>query len=84
MLKRMLNRAKTSDRVDDNVETFAKRYQGFVDESSKVISVFRAQEILIRVRAFHAKKLDSLSDHSSFSWIVNVHLPRFTEVFGRW
>ncbi|MCJ1456261.1 hypothetical protein MMC28_006621 [Mycoblastus sanguinarius] len=43
MLERMLKRSKTSGRVDDNAETFKKRYQGFLDESTDVINDFQGR-----------------------------------------
>ena len=43
MLERMLNRAETSGRVDDNLETFKKRYKGFLEDSAGVIAEFQAR-----------------------------------------
>lgn len=42
MMKRILNRGKTSGRTDDNEETARKRFQTFYNESKPVIEDFRA------------------------------------------
>lgn len=49
MLKRVLRRAETSGRVDDNVDTFEKRYQGFLDDSMPVLGFFQSRDKLIKV-----------------------------------
>ncbi|RUS33759.1 adenylate kinase-domain-containing protein [Jimgerdemannia flammicorona] len=43
MLKRLLNRGKTSGRVDDNLESIKKRFQTFIDTSYPVIEAYEKQ-----------------------------------------
>ena len=47
----MLNRAKTSGRVDDTEAIFNKRYQGFLDESEEIVRYFEREKKLVKVRA---------------------------------
>ncbi|KAA6408644.1 MAG: Uridylate kinase [Lasallia pustulata] len=49
MLKRVLRRAETSGRVDDNVDTFEKRYQGFLDDSTPVLGFFQSRDKFIKI-----------------------------------
>ena len=42
MKERLLKRLKTSGRVDDNVATFEKRYEGYLKESLPLINHLRA------------------------------------------
>ena len=58
----MLNRAKTSGRVDDTEAIFDKRYQGFLDESEEVVQYFEQEKKLVKVRAriIHPKKRELL------------------------
>ncbi|KAI9778096.1 MAG: hypothetical protein M1839_008400 [Geoglossum umbratile] len=51
MLQRLLNRAKTSGRVDDNEVTFNKRMKGFWEETLPVIEYFQSKGKLITVQA---------------------------------
>ncbi|KAF6232774.1 hypothetical protein HO173_008988 [Letharia columbiana] len=48
LLQRVLNRAKTSGRVDDTEAIFEKRYQGFLDESEEIIRYFEQEEKLVK------------------------------------
>ena len=47
----MLNRAKTSGRIDDTEAIFDKRYQGFLSESEEVIRYFEQEKKLVKVTA---------------------------------
>ena len=49
MLARVLNRAKTSGRVDDTEAIFEKRYQGFLDESREIIRFSEQKQIIFEV-----------------------------------
>ena len=49
MLQRLLRRAETSGRVDDNEETFKKRYEGFLDDSVPVLDFFQSEGKLVEV-----------------------------------
>ena len=49
LLDRMLNRAKTSSRVDDTEAIFEKRYQGFLDQSEEIIHFFEREDKLVKV-----------------------------------
>lgn len=49
MRKRMLNRAKTSNRPDDTVEIHKKRVQGFVKDSEPVLEFYEAKNLLFKV-----------------------------------
>lgn len=60
MLQRLLRRAETSGRVDDNVETFKKRYQGFLDDSMPVLDFFRSKGLLVRIDC--ERPLDEIYD----------------------
>lgn len=49
LLARVLNRSKTSGRVDDTEAIFVKRYQGFLDESEEIIRYFAQEGKLVKV-----------------------------------
>ncbi|CAD6575391.1 MAG: hypothetical protein ASARMPRED_007213 [Alectoria sarmentosa] len=49
LLARVLNRAKTSGRVDDTEAIFEKRYQGFLDESKEIIRFSEQKQIIFKV-----------------------------------
>ncbi len=51
MLKRLLNRGKTSGRADDNEESIKKRFRTFVDTSMPVVDYFEKQGKVVRVMA---------------------------------
>ena len=51
LLKRMLNRAKTSERIDDNVESFNKRLLIFKNDTIPVINEFKKIGILKEINA---------------------------------
>lgn len=53
LLLRMLRRAETSGRVDDNIDTFKKRFQDFVVESEPIISFYEAEETYTKVEESH-------------------------------
>lgn len=40
MLTRVLKRGETSGRVDDNVEVFKKRFEGYQKEASGIVELF--------------------------------------------
>lgn len=40
MLKRLLNRGKTSDRIDDNIDSIKMRFKTFVNDSMPVVEYF--------------------------------------------
>jgi len=46
LLKRVLNRGKTSGRSDDNVESFKKRIKTFKSETMPVVNEFKRMKIL--------------------------------------
>ena len=45
----MLNRSKTSGRVDDKEAIFEKRYQGFLDDSEDIIHLAEQKQMLFKV-----------------------------------
>ena len=51
MLERVQKRAETSQRlrIDDNLETFEKRYQGYLDDTIPVTNHFRNQRGFVEV-----------------------------------
>ncbi|CDK28992.1 unnamed protein product [Kuraishia capsulata CBS 1993] len=49
MLKRLLERGKTSGRTDDNAETISKRFKTFVETSYPVVEYFDKQGKVIRL-----------------------------------
>ena len=50
MHERMMERSKTSGRVDDTPETFQKRYKGFEEENAAVLDYLQARGKLYKVR----------------------------------
>ena len=50
MYERVLERSKTSGRVDDTPETFRKRYKGFEEETADVLNYFQLREKLHKVK----------------------------------
>lgn len=53
LLSRVLERAKTSGRVDDTEATFEKRYQGFLDESKEIVRFSAQKHMLFMVTIQH-------------------------------
>lgn len=53
-MERLLNRAKTSGRDDDNVESIKKRFKVFEDTSMPVVDLFEKQGRVERINAEHA------------------------------
>lgn len=51
MLKRLLHRAETSGRADDNIESIKKRFKVFVDTSMPVVNEFEKQGRVVKVDA---------------------------------
>lgn len=51
MLSRLLERGKTSGRVDDNEESIRKRFKTYQDSTMPIIESFRKQNKLYQVRA---------------------------------
>lgn len=49
MLKRLLNRGKTSGRADDNIESIQKRFRTFIDTSMPVVKYFEDKDKVIKV-----------------------------------
>lgn len=45
MRSRMLKRAETSGRMDDTLEVFQKRFEGFVKESEPVIDFYKSENL---------------------------------------
>merc|ERR1712136_117448 len=58
MTQRLLKRAKTSGRADDNAETIKKRLKTFVESTEPVITHFSAQNKVRRVDS--SKKIDEV------------------------
>lgn len=50
MLKRLLERGKTSGRADDNIESIKKRFATFIDTSMPVVDYFDKQGRVVKVR----------------------------------
>ena len=48
--ERILERSKTSGRVDDKLDIFRKRYQGFVEENADVLDYFQQRGKLHKVK----------------------------------
>ena len=49
MLKRIMKRAKTSGRVDDNIEAAQKRFKTFKEETMPVIDIYTAQNLVLKI-----------------------------------
>ncbi|CCC71666.1 hypothetical protein NCAS_0H03560 [Naumovozyma castellii] len=50
MLERLLDRGKTSGRVDDNIESIKKRFKTFEETSMPVVKYFEDQHKVIKIR----------------------------------
>lgn len=53
LMERLLNRAKTSGRDDDNVESIRKRFKVFEETSMPVVEHFEGQGRVERINAEH-------------------------------
>ena len=51
MRERLLNRGKTSGRLDDNEESIVKRFKTFVETSMPVVNMFEKEDKVIKVSA---------------------------------
>lgn len=51
MKERLLNRGKTSGRIDDNIESIQKRFKTFVETSMAVVDHFEKEGRVIRIPA---------------------------------
>ena len=51
MLQRIMKRAETSGRADDNVETAKKRFRTFNEETMKVINIYDGKKIVWKIDA---------------------------------
>ena len=51
MEERLLGRAKTSGRVDDNAESIKKRFQTFMDATMPIIEYYESKGLVRRVSA---------------------------------
>ena len=49
LVKRLLIRGKTSGRSDDNLETFSKRFDTYMNETSPVIDYYKNKNILFEI-----------------------------------
>ena len=49
MLKRIMKRAKTSGRADDNIEAAQKRFKTFKNETMKVIDIYENQGLVLKI-----------------------------------
>ncbi|KAL0632374.1 bifunctional uridylate/adenylate kinase [Maublancomyces gigas] len=49
MLKRVLNRGKTSQRIDDNEEAFWKRWNGYLDSTVAVLNFFQERKQVVTI-----------------------------------
>ncbi|CAG99400.1 bifunctional uridylate/adenylate kinase [Kluyveromyces lactis] len=49
MLERLLQRGKTSGRIDDNIESIQKRFKTFVETSVPVVEYFEKQNKVVKV-----------------------------------
>ena len=54
LMERLLNRAKTSGRDDDNVESIRKRFKVFEETSMPVVELFEKQGRVERINAEHS------------------------------
>ena len=51
MMKRLINRGKTSGRADDNAESIKKRFKTFVETSMPVVKYFEGKGKVVKVLA---------------------------------
>lgn len=56
MKERLLKRAKTSGRIDDNIESIRKRFKTFVETSMPVVDHFAKEGRVIRVSAIGSEQ----------------------------
>lgn len=59
MVQRLLKRAETSGRVDDNEETIRKRLKTFVDSTEPVIAHYQAQDKVRRVSNLSVEQIST-------------------------
>ena len=76
MLSRMMNRAPTSGRVDDNAEAFEKRYKGFVKEIEEIARYYERQNKLCEVWETITRNAKQFSDTNR--WTAKALLIRYT------
>lgn len=50
MEQRVMNRAKTSGRTDDNLESLRKRFKTFENDTLPIINIFEKNDQLVKVR----------------------------------
>ena len=55
MKKRLLHRAETSGRVDDNEETIKKRLDTFYRQTVSVLDLYERRQKLVEVMAFQLR-----------------------------
>lgn len=56
MLKRLLKRAETSGRIDDNIESIKKRFNTFKETSYPVVEYFKSQGKVVNVDATKSRE----------------------------
>lgn len=49
MLQRVLNRGRTSGRIDDNEEAFWRRWNGYLDDTLPVLEYLRGKGEVVEV-----------------------------------
>ena len=54
MEERLLSRAKTSGRADDNPETIKKRFKTFTDDTKPILARYEKEGIVLKVNAERA------------------------------
>ncbi|KAI9846087.1 MAG: hypothetical protein M1837_004343 [Sclerophora amabilis] len=63
LLERLTKRSETSGRIDDNIVTFEKRYEGFLQESMPVVEHLKATKaMLIEVSSNEKSTSTKLTD----------------------
>jgi hypothetical protein len=87
MTKRLLERGKSSGRVDDNAETIKKRLQTFHNETKPVIDYYKEQgkvkQVLFTSFFLYCKKQLGMSDrYVSLAFFFLLLLSFFTRLFA--
>ena len=51
MQKRLLERAKTSGRIDDNIESIKKRFQTYLDDTQPILKIFENKNKIKKINS---------------------------------
>lgn len=69
MIERLLERSKTSGRIDDNIATFVKRHAGYLDDTLPIVQYLKFGKVTVFPVSCDnpftlSKKLNSIDKYS--------------------